>query len=86
MAGCDAQTFSGVTQVQFTCLAQKAQSSFGITISTNSGTQSKDRVTVTWNFDPNAQTLIIQCSDKPFFLSCDTIQSQLQSAVDSCAG
>ena len=85
MAGCDAQTFSGVTQAQFTCLAQKAQSSFGITISTNSGTQSKDGVTVTWNFDHNAQTLTIQCTDKPFFLSCDTIDSQLKSAVDGCA-
>jgi len=85
MAGCDAQTFPGVTQAQFECLAQKAQSSFGITLSGNNGTQSKSGFTMTWNFDPVAQTLTIQCTEKPIFPTCGMITSQIESAVNSCA-
>ena len=39
MSGCEAQTFSGITQEHFDCLVQKAQASFGITISGDSGSQ-----------------------------------------------
>jgi hypothetical protein len=86
MSGCAAQTFSGVTPEQFTCLIQKAQSSFGVTISGNSGTASKDGLTVAWDFDLTAQTLTLQCTDKPFFLSCGTINSQIHTLVDDCTG
>ncbi len=84
MSGCAAQIFSSVTTAQFNCLVQEAESSFGITISGNSGTQSKDGVTITWDYDPNAETLSLQCTDKPFFLSCGTINSKIHDLVDAC--
>ena len=80
MSGCDAQKFSGVTHDQFSLLLQKAQGA-GINISGNSGTASQGGITMTWNYDPAAQVLIIQCTDSPFFIPCSTINSQINDLV-----
>jgi hypothetical protein len=85
MAGCEAQTFSGITQEHFACLLQKAQSS-GINISGNSGTASRDGITLTWNYDSASQVLTIQCTEKPIFLLCGVITSQINDLVNNCAG
>ena len=77
---CDAQTFSGVTQDQFSGLMQKAQAA-GIGISGNSGTASQSGVTMTWNYDPASQVLTIQCTDSPFFIPCATINSKINDLV-----
>ena len=85
MAGCEVQTFSGMTQEQFTCLLQKAQSS-GINITGNSGTASRDGITLMWNYDPASQVLTVQCTDKPIFLMCGVITSQISDLVNHCTG
>jgi hypothetical protein len=85
MAGCDVQTFSGITPEHFACLLQKAQSS-GINISGNSGTASQDGITIAWNYDPASQVLTIQCTEKPVFLLCGVITSQITDLVNNCAG
>jgi hypothetical protein len=86
MSGCPAQTFSGITQEQFACIAQKAQAASGVALSGNSGTASQSGLTITWNYDPAAQTLTIQCTDKPFFPTCGMIASQIESVVKGCTG
>lgn len=83
MAGCAAQTFSGMTQARFDCLIQKATTS-GISISGNAGQASRDGVTIRWLFDPIAQTLELQCMGAPFFVSCGTVNSKIHDLVDSC--
>ena len=85
MAGCEVQTFSGMTQEHFACLLQEAQSS-GINISGNSGTASRDGITLTWNYDPASQVLTVQCTDKPVFLMCGVITSQISDLVNNCTG
>ena len=55
-----------------------------ITISGNQGQDSKNGVTISWAFDPVAQTLDLQCLDKPFILPCGTITGRIQDVVDSC--
>lgn len=85
MAGCDVQTFSGINQEHFTCLLQKAQSA-GINISGNSGSASGSGITIEWNYDPAAQVLTIQCTDKPIFLGCGVITSQIRDLVNNCTG
>jgi hypothetical protein len=84
MSACAAQTFDNFTQAGFNCLVQKA-AGFGVTISTNQGQTTKDSVTISWNFDPVANTLQIQCLSHPFFLSCGTINQTIHDTVDSCA-
>jgi hypothetical protein len=83
---CDAQTFSGVTHEQFACIVQKAEEATGIILSGNSGTASQRGITITWNYDPAAQVLNIQCTNLPFFIPCGTINSQINDLVDGCLG
>jgi len=83
MASCEVQTFSGITEEHFACLLQKAQSA-GINICGNSGTATGSGITIAWNYDPGAQKLTIQCTDKPVFLGCGVITSQIRDLVNNC--
>jgi hypothetical protein len=83
MASCDVQTFSGITHDHFACLLQKAQSS-GINISGNSGIASGSGITIAWNYDPDAQRLTVQCTDKPVFVGSGVILSQIRELVHNC--
>ena len=65
MGSCAAQIFTGISPSQFACLLKKANDA-GIPISGNSGTASKDGITITWAFDPTINTLNIQCTSAPF--------------------
>ncbi len=49
------------------------------------GSVSKDGITVTWDYEADSQTLTIQCTAAPFFLSCGTINSTIHNVVDSCS-
>jgi hypothetical protein len=80
MSGCPAQTFTAVTQDQFDSLLQKAAAA-GIPISGNSGSASQQGITISWNFDPVAQTLMLECTGKPFLIPCGTINSKIHDLV-----
>lgn len=86
MSGCDAQSFSGVTQEHFDCLVQKAQSSFGIAINGDTGSASRNGITIAWGYNRASQSLTIQCTEKPAFLICGIITSQVSDMVNSCLG
>lgn len=83
MASCATQTFENFTQARFDCLVQKATSA-GITVSGYDGTASRDSITIHWHFDPLAQTLQLQCTQYPFFLSCGDINGKIHDIVDEC--
>ena len=83
MAGCDVQTFSGISQEHFARLLLKAQSS-GINISGNSGTASGSGITIDWDYDPPAGRLTVKCTDKPIFVGCGVILSQIRDLVSNC--
>jgi hypothetical protein len=82
MAGCDPQTFTGITQDQFNSLIQKAVAA-GIQISGNSGSAEQSGVTIAWDFDPTAQTLTLHCTGKPFIVPCGTVNSKMHDLVTS---
>jgi hypothetical protein len=83
MASSDVQTFSGITPQHFEWLVQKAQAA-GINISGNSGTASRSGITIAWEYDPAAQKLVVQCTDKPVYVGCGTILSQIRELVNNC--
>jgi hypothetical protein len=84
MSECAAQAFSGITQDQFACLSAKAEAQ-GISIDGNSGSASKDGITIVWEFNPEVGTLTIQCTASPFYISCGTVNAKLHDLVDSCS-
>jgi hypothetical protein len=81
---CVEQNFTGFTLERFDCLLEKAQAA-GVDITGNSGTASRDGIEITWNFDPIAQTLTIQCIAAPLLVPCGVINSKIRALVDSCA-
>jgi hypothetical protein len=83
MSSCATQVFSGITQGRFDCLVEKAKDS-GITIAGNAGEQSQDGVTIRWQFDSAKQSLELQCTGAPFFLSCETINGRIHDLVEGC--
>ena len=85
MSACQQQIFNGVTQSRWDCIKQTIQTRTGVEIGTDSGTASKSGFTFQWNFDSAAQTLTIQCMEKPAFIPCESIESRLTAIVDGCA-
>jgi hypothetical protein len=84
MGSCAAQTFSGISAGQFACLLKKVSDS-GVSVSGNSGSASKDGITIGWEFDPASSTLQVQCTSAPFFVSCGMVNSRIHDLVDECA-
>jgi len=83
MGQCAAQVFSGISPAQFSCLVSQAAAQ-NIAIAGNSGTASKDGITVIWNYEPATQNLTIQCTDSPWYLPCGSINSKIHDLVDGC--
>ena len=83
MSSCGMQTFNNVNQGIWQCLCSKA-AQYGVTISGDSGSASSHGFTVTWNYDPGAQTLQLQVTDKPWWAPCSTVNSKVHDEIDSC--
>lgn len=83
MGACAMQSFNNVTPSAWQC-CKTAVAGFGITITTDSGTQTKDGFTVTWNYNSGAQTLQIQCTDSPWWAPCSTINGKIHDLVEPC--
>jgi hypothetical protein len=79
---CAKQTFTGLTPDQFTALAAKGAAS-GLAVSGNQGQATKNGFKVTWNYDPTAGVLEIQCVSAPFLVPCSTINGRIHDLVDS---
>lgn len=84
MSACDPQTFNNVTSTAWDCLVQKAESSGLPIIVGHKGEASKDGFTVTWNYNPEAESLVIQCIDSPWWAPCSVIDSKINELVGGC--
>jgi hypothetical protein len=85
MSSCATQTFDNVTPEKWALLVSKANAS-GLNIQNDSGSASQDGFTFTWDYDPNAQSLAIQCTAKPFFVSCSTVNGKVHEMFDDVVG
>ena len=85
MSACASQTFSGVTPSQFESLTRKASAAAGIPFEGPTGSCSRSGFTVIWDYDPEDQTLLIQCTESPFSVSCGSINQRIHDLVDSAA-
>jgi hypothetical protein len=76
------QTFDAISSAVWDRLVEKA-AELGITITGHSGTVSKEGFTGTWNYDPNTETLQIQCTDSPWWAPCALINGKIREIVES---
>ncbi len=84
MSQCDPQIFQGVTQERFACIVTQAEAATGLVLNGNSGQAEAKGIRVEWEFDPMSETLTIHCLDKPFFLPCGMIATQVEQVVNGC--
>ena len=83
MSACAMLSYNNVTQNAWNCGVQAA-ANYGVTITTNSGSASASGFTIAWNYNPDAQTLTLQCTDSPFWAPCSVINSHINNAVEQC--
>lgn len=90
MAGCDAHTYNGVTEEIFACFKKNALARdvewHGDNTGTFKGCQMGQCVVTSYTYDPAAQTLTLQITDKPFIVSCDYVYGQLHGGLEACGG
>lgn len=84
MSACEQQVFSGVGSAQFARVIEKARVQ-GIDIPGNTGSASSNGVTIAWSYDADSGNLTVQCTDAPFFIGCDAINSAIRNFVGDCA-
>ena len=88
MAACEEQGFSGVTSEHFATFAARAEEMGmpGLAGAGHSGQASRSGVTIRWAFDPQTQTLTVQCTESPMLLPCGLINGKIREAVAAVLG
>jgi hypothetical protein len=84
MSACDQLTFDGVTQPQWDCIKKTVQQKTGIIITSDSGSASERGFTVAWNYNTQTLGLTLHVTNKPFVISCETINSIIEGVVSGC--
>lgn len=80
---CAPQVFSGVTEDDFATIVARAAEK-GVTIPSHSGESSRSGFTVRWHFDAAAETLMVHCVSRPFFVPCGTVQDGVRRLIQLC--
>ena len=83
MAGCEAQRFEGISVGVFGCLQAKGTAA-GVPIAGEQGQATAHGVTLRWNFDAALEVLVIECLDRPVFVSCSRITSTVTELIETC--
>jgi hypothetical protein len=80
MPSCPPIIFEAMTAEKYAALLQTAQSQ-GLAISGLSGSTSYQGMSFTWSYDSVAESLTLQCTEKPMFIPCSMIESRIRSVV-----
>lgn len=81
---CDPLRYSGVDASTWAEARQTISSEYGMSIDSEQGEDSKSGFTLTWTYDPSAQTLEIQCLEKPFLVPCGVISKRIGALAEKC--
>ena len=75
---CDPVVFMDVTPEAFAEIAANVEKLTGVPIgAATAGTLNHSGCTLEWQYSPSAWQLNVQCTAKPFFVSCDTVNDKL---------
>ena len=85
MSACAMLTYNNVTQDVWQCIVS-AVAQYGIPVAADSGTQSAQGFTISWNYNRQAETLSVQCIDSPFWAPCSTVNAHINDAAEACLG
>jgi hypothetical protein len=77
-------TYSRVDASMWACAKEMASREYGIRIESDHGEASKRGFRLKWTYDASEETLQIQCTRKPFFVSCDKVNNRIKGAAEKC--
>ena len=80
MPHCPEIVATGVTPEKYQSLIATAKAQ-GLDLSGETGSTRYQGMDFTWRYEPAAQSLTIQCTDKPIFVPCSMIESRIRSLI-----
>jgi hypothetical protein len=81
MAACKPVTFQNITRERFQAIRARIRAQADTAVMGDTGVASGNGFTATWTYsDPN-QTLSIQCTDKPWFVSEALVADKIRALV-----
>jgi hypothetical protein len=81
MAACKPITFQNIPRERFQAIRARIRAQADVSVMGDTGTASGNGFTATWTYDEAAQTLSIQCTDKPFFISEGLVADKIRALV-----
>ena len=83
MAACKPITFTGITREKFEAVCAQIEAQGHVVVVGDSGHASGNGFTAQWTYSEPAQTLIIQCTDKPFYVPESLVADKITALVQS---
>jgi hypothetical protein len=80
---CPAQVFRSVTRDQFARIVQKAAAA-GVVLDGHAGEVTHAAFALKWRFEPATGVFTVQCTRRPFIVSCSTINGRINELMDLC--
>lgn len=81
---CDPVKYSQVDASQWACVKALIGREYGMHFESHHGEASQRGFTVRWAYDEREQTLCVECSNKPFFVPCGTVNKRIRDAAAEC--
>jgi hypothetical protein len=82
MSQCAQQIFQNITPDRWAAIQAKA-AQHNIDLSSDSGETTQRGLTFIWAYNSSDATLMIQCLDYPFGLTCGMINGRLHDLIDA---
>ena len=80
MSHCPPISLCEITPEKYAALLTQAQAQ-GLNLIGESGSTSYQGMDFSWSYDDAAQTLTIQCTEKPIFVPCSMIESRIRALI-----
>jgi hypothetical protein len=80
MSHCPEIVLSEITTEKYQSLLATAKSQ-GLDLTGQTGSTTFQGMDFTWSYDPAAQSLAIQCTNKPIFVPCSMIESRIRGLI-----
>jgi hypothetical protein len=75
--------YENITTQRLAAIEARAQQELGISISGDEGTATKNGMTISWVYDPSAQTLTVGDTRKPWYVAESKIAEELTRLVSA---
>ena len=79
---CKPITFSGITRGHFLAIRARIRAQADVDVSGDTGTASGNGYTADWFYSEPNQSLVIQCTSKPFFISEGLVAGKIRDLVN----